>query len=241
MNGACEIEGFNFTMPATSIALDRKARAAVAFVTDGAMRFGHDVVEHSLCAGSVDLSLVRTGRCPLLSQHYRTIDSLLGHVIAAEVHGPVMHCVARFARGPEADRLWDMLQDGFPLSLSVGGEIAHAVQVETSDGSRGFRVTRWKFEELSVVVFGKDKAAFMRSLGPDEDAATMVARMNADAGGARVAAVRNTLHLDEWEQWAVPTGVQLAGKLGVDDAAVCEALKEEVHKRCERFVADLAA
>jgi len=241
MSNPIELAGLSFTMPATSIALDRKARAAVAFITDGAMRFGQDVIEHSLSAGSVDLSLVRKGRCPLLSQHYRTIDSLLGQVIAAEVHGPVMHCVARFARGPEADRLWDMLQDGFPLSLSVGGEIAHAKEEKTSAGARIFRVTRWKFEELSVVVFGKDKAAFMRSLGPDEDAATMVTRMNAAAGGAARAAVRHNLHLDDWEQWAVPTGVQLAGKLGVDDAAVCEALKEEVHKRCERFVADLAA
>jgi hypothetical protein len=241
VSSACEIEGRTFTLPSSVVALDREARAAVAFITDGAMRFGQDVIEHSMSAGSVDLSLVRHGRCPLLSQHYRTIDSLLGQVIAAEVHGPVMHCIARFARGPEADRLWDMLQDGFPLSLSVGGEIAHAEEVVTSAGSRAFRVTRWKLEELSVVVFGKDKAAFMRSLGPDEDAATMVAKMNAAGGGASGAGVRNNLHLDEWQRWAVPTGVMLADKLGVDSAVLCESLSDAVRERCERFVADLAA
>jgi hypothetical protein len=240
MSGSIEIEGRTFTTPSTVVALDRGDRAALALVTGGAVRFGEDWIEESLAAGAVDLSLVRKGRCPLLMEHGYRLDSLLGQVVAAEVNGPLLHCVCRFARGPDADRLWDMLQDGFPLSLSVGARIQHAVVIEGPPGSRTYHVTRWQLREVSVVVFGRDEAAHMRLLGRDEDAATMVARMAAEEGGAARAAVRNNLHLDEWEQWAVPTGVRLAGKLGIDDAAVCEALKEEVHKRCERFVADLA-
>ena len=128
-----------------------------------------------------------------------------------------------------------------PASLSVGVLIQHAIAVEGRSDPRVYRVTRWQLQELSVVVYGKDKAACLRSLGCDEDAATMVARMNAASGGVGRAAVRNNLRLDEWERWPVPAAVRLAEKLGVDDAELCELLDQEVRRRCERFVADLGA
>jgi hypothetical protein len=90
-------------------------------------------------------------------------------------------------------------------------------------------------------VFGKDRSAFMRALGPDEDAATMVARMNAAAGGAREAAVRNALHLDRWERWAIPAGVRLAEQLETDSNPICDLLTAEVRRHCERLISELAA
>ena len=177
MSGSIELEGRIFTFPSAAVALDRGDRAALAFVTGGAVRFGDDLIEESLAAGAVDLSLVRAGRCPLLLEHYCRVDSLLGQVVAAEVHRPVMHCIVRFARGPEPGRLWGMLQDGFPLSLSVGALVRHAEEVEgTPGGSRVYRVTRWQLREISVVVHGKDEAAYLRSLGRDQDGAAMVVR-----------------------------------------------------------------
>ncbi|MFL5334452.1 MAG: hypothetical protein ACJ8H8_14985, partial [Geminicoccaceae bacterium] len=64
MSSACEIEGRTFTLPSSVVALDRGDRAAVALLTGGAVRFGDDLIEDSLAAGAVDLSLVRKGRCP---------------------------------------------------------------------------------------------------------------------------------------------------------------------------------
>jgi hypothetical protein len=241
MSGSIELEGRIFTFPSAAVALDHGDRAALALVTGGAVRFGDDLIEESLAAGAVDLSLVRAGRCPLLMEHGYRVDSLLGQVVAAEVQGPVMHCIVRFARGPDPDRLWGMLQDGFPLSLSVGARIKHAVAVEGPPGSRTYRVTRWQLREVSVVVYGKDEAAHLRSLGHDEDAATMVARMEAAGGGAREAAVRNALHLDQWERWAVPTGVRMAERLNIDSGPVCELLAAEVQQQCKQLISDLAA
>src|SRR5215208_702234 len=152
-----------------------------------------------------------------------------------------MRCIVRFARGPEADRLWEMLQAGFPLSLSVGALIQHAVEAEGPPGPRVYRVTRWQLREVSVVVYGKDEAACVRSLGRDEDAAAMVARMEAADGGPREAAVRNALHLDRWERWAIPAGVRVAERLGADSGPVCEALRVEVQQQCKKLISDLAA
>jgi hypothetical protein len=240
VSSACEIEGRTFTLPSSVVALDRGDRAAVALLTGGAVRFGDDWIEDSLEAGAVDLSLVRQGRCPLLMEHSCRVEYLLGQVLAAEVQGPVMHAVVRFARGPDADRLWGMLEDGFPLSLSAGALVQHAVAVEGSSGARVWRVTRWQLREVSVVVYGKDKDAYLRSLGRDEDAATMVARMNAVAGGAARAAVRHNLHLDDWESWAIPAGVRLAERLGADSGPFCDLLAAEVQQRCEQLISDLA-
>ena len=133
-----------------------------------------------------------------------------------------------------------MLQDGFPLSLSVGALHPARGSGRRGSGPRLYRVTRWRLQELSVVVYGRTRPPTCALLGQDEDAEMMVARMNAAEGGSARAAVRNNLRLDEWERWAVPTAVRLAEKLGVDDAGVRIA-RQEVRQRCEQFVADLAA
>src|SRR4051812_50144307 len=95
----------------------------MAYFTGRAVRLDEDLLEASLDAGAVDLSLVRSERCPLLAEHRCRLENLLGRVIAVEADGPIMRAVVQFARGPEPDRLWAMLQAGFPLSLSIGGAI----------------------------------------------------------------------------------------------------------------------
>ena len=116
----------------------------MAYFTGRAVRLDEDLLEASLDAGAVDLSLVRSGRCPLLAEHRCRLENLLGQVIAVEVDGPIMRAIVQFAHGPEPDRLWAMLQAGFPLSLSIGGSIQHAEVAEELPGSRRlYKVLQW--------------------------------------------------------------------------------------------------
>jgi hypothetical protein len=236
-----EFQGRTFKHPAPVAGIDGDSRVALGWLTGGAVRSGRDLVEDAMQPGAVDLGRVGTGRCPLLVGHLRTVDSLIGAVVAAEQRGPVLVVAARFARGPEADRLWAMLRDGFPLSLSFGARVEHAELVEDRGDHRVIRVARWRLDEVSVVVFGADEAAHLRRFGDGEDAAEAVARMAAAAGGAARAGVSAALHLDRWRGWSTWAGVRLAGRLGVDRDTCCDALDAEVAAHCEQLIADLAA
>jgi hypothetical protein len=218
-------------------------RLALALFGGGSVRMGRDVLRYSLAAGAVDLSLARTGRCPLLVEHGRCLDGLLGAVVAAETDGVLLRAVVRFARGPEPDRLYDLLAQGFPLSLSLGARILHAERTgDDPDGPGGsYTVTHWLLEELSVVVFGKDAEACLRLPEPGEDAAEMVGRMQVKAGDPARAAVRHVLHLDRWEKWGRLTGPKLAVELGLETDTICDALEREVAEHCGRLERDLAA
>ena len=230
------LTGCTFAVPSPLTMVAPDQRLAIAVFTDAAVGFGQDLVAFSLAPGAMDLSLVQTGRCPLLAEHYHRLEALLGQVVAVEVDGPVARALVRFARGPEADRLWELMVAGFPLSLSIGATIQHAEKA-----GAGYRAMRWKLTEISVVVFGRDELAHLRPLGRGEDAAALVARMTASRGGAERAAVHAALHLDRWERWANLAAVRLAEELGVDLHRLGEALAREVAAHGELLLSDLAA
>jgi hypothetical protein len=103
-----------------------------------------------------------------------------------------------------------------------------------------YHVTRWRLEELSVVVWGKDESAHVRLLGRDESPAAMVERMNsADSDPAKAEAAR-ALQLDRWRRWAVPTGMRIADELRADRAELCIALDREVRAQCSDLERDFA-
>ena len=241
MNGAMEFQGRHFVIPApvTAVAADG-AHVALALITGQAVRFGADLVEDAMAPGACDLSLVRAGRCPLLAEHHRCLDALLGRVVAAEIEGAVLTAVVEFAPTPEADRLWGMLSAGFPLSLSAGARIDAAEIVEEHEDGRLIRCSRWRLDEISVCVHGKDPAAHIRRLTWDENATEIVRRMN-DVPEPKRQAVEKALHLDSWRKWALLAGVGMAEDLGVDRDALCDALDERVAAQCERLIGNLAA
>ena len=108
-------ENYTFRMPSTACGIEKDARLALAFFLGWAARFGNDLMEHEIAPSAIDLDLVRSGRCPLLAEHQPALQALLGSVVSAEIEGPMLHRLVRFCRGPEPDRLWALLADGFPL------------------------------------------------------------------------------------------------------------------------------
>ena len=157
---------------------------------------------------------------PLLVEHCRSLDALIGQVVAAELDGPLLRAMVRFAPVPEADRVWTLLQAGFPISLSIGATVQQADVVEEHDDCRVIRCGRWTLSEVSVCVYGRDPAAHLRKLNWDEHAGEIVERMQERAGGAKRAAVEGALHLDRWRKWALGAGLGMAEDLGVDHRAL---------------------
>jgi hypothetical protein len=210
--------------------------------TAAATRHGDIVLVDAFEPAAVDLGLVRAGRCPLLVEHLRRVDYLVGAVVDAWIEDQALHFIARFARGGEADRLWGLLTDGFPLSVSVGAKIlaAEPLGADADGDDRRYRATRWALSEISVCVHGRDEAAEVRCLDRSAEArARLAAKARAAAADARLK-VRHALHLDRWEKWSTGAGVTIAERLGVDRDRLCDALDAEVRRHCERLQAELA-
>src|SRR4051794_34865247 len=161
-----EFEGRRFFAPAMRWGIDASERLALGTFGGGASCFDGQAVAHSVEPGAVDLSLVATGRCPLLIEHCRSLDSLVGQVVTVGPGNGCLKAAVRFARGREADRLWNLLEQNFALSLSIGASVQCAAR--TPDGR--YIATRWRLEEISVCVFGKDQSAELRRLS-DADTA----------------------------------------------------------------------
>lgn len=232
-----EVEGRSFSIPAALTAVSSGDRIALALITGGACRFGNAIVQGTMAPGAVDLSLVRTSRCPLLIDHTLCVESLIGNVIGAQLDDGVLRCLVRFARTAQADQLWRMLKDGFALSLSAGCTIEQAVRVGDLDGAPLFRVARWRLREVSVTVAGRDEQAFVRRLNDNEDAATILSDMQEQDRGHEV---ERALHLDRWRQWATAAGVRMAETLAADRDAVCDALAGEVDRHCASIISDFS-
>jgi hypothetical protein len=131
-----EVEGKWFYAPSPVLAVHEADRLAVAFYSGGVTRVHGDWLTYSLEPGACDFSMVRSGRAPVLVEHMRCVDALLGMILSAELDGGVLRSVVRFGPGKESDRLWGMLVAGFPLSLSLGATIQHAIR-EEKDGPDG--------------------------------------------------------------------------------------------------------
>lgn len=192
--------------------------------------------------GSVDLSFVRTGRLPLLLEHCRVVENLLGSVtsVVPMPDGAALQFQARLARTPWADRVWELMSGGFPLSISIGAKVLAVEESAPEAGSRTYVVTRWCLDEVSVVVHGADEAAHAVIPKPVEfQLSQMEIRARALAGNVD-ALIRHRLHLDRWSGWPDAAAAGLAAELGVDQERARASLQAAVDAQIAGIVADLS-
>jgi hypothetical protein len=236
------LRGTPFVHPAAcwGVAADGD-RVAGAVLSEGAHRLGDDELRYAVEPGCVDLSRVRSGRCPLLLEHRPFLDALAGVLLDAWLEGPLLACTARVARGGAGDDVWNWIGQGLPLSISMGAAIVEAEPAGPSPyGGTSFRVTRWSLRELSVCVHGKDEHAHLRRLDARENRGWLE-RKAAGAPEEARRAVHATLHLDKWETWSTGAGLAIAAGLGADPDRVCDLLEEQVRRQVERLQGELAA
>jgi hypothetical protein len=243
------LEGRSFTVPTSLHGLnhdDPGARLVAGLANAGSVAHGvGHALSYSFAPGAVDLSFARSGRCPILLEHTRAMECLLGVVTDVWADADGLRFVGRLAEGGWADRVWGLLRGGFPLSLSLGARIEDAEPLGPADpagrGPRGFRVVRWKLLEVSICTFGKDEEAHVGCLDRDPDLRERLAERARQAAAAARLAVHRALHLDRWEKWATGAGLAIAAGLGVDHDRVCDLLDEQVRRHVERLQDELAA
>ena len=241
MTDKLEIEGRSFVRTAPIAALSTDGgRYALATLTDNCTRTQGTIVKYDLSPGALDLSLVRAGRCPLLRDHCWTLDNLLGQVISADVVGHAVQCVVRFARTPAADEIWRLIEQRFPLSLSVASTICHYGDGEDFDGERVYVASRWRLREISVVLYGRNEEANIRWFDGAEDAEAVIARHREKAGGEARRRTYAALHLDSWESWGAEAAERIASQLGADLAQLRASMQAEVRGHVNRLLQDLA-
>jgi hypothetical protein len=241
-NASFELQGRRFLAPAIQMGVcqDGEDRLIAAVFTGAPTRHGDDVHEASMEPECVDLTFARSGRMPLLWDHFRTLDNLLGGVIAAWLEEGALHIVARLAHGGESDRAWQLLTSGFALNASWGALHSEAEDIGPSPyGGRTYRLTAWELDEISLVLRGNDPNAAIRVLGKPEGFA-LLARQTSEIANDERSDVFRRLKVPEWRGWVAGAAVAIADELGVPIGRVARALSRQVDRQVVELIAGAA-
>lgn len=110
---------------------------------------GHDPSE-------VELGRLNSGSAPVLKDHRRDVDSMVGTVVSAQLEGRRGRAIVRLADTKEGNSMLSRVRAGEVQSVSVG----YAVHELTPDGDHnGFpvlRATKWEAVEISLVAVPAD-------------------------------------------------------------------------------------
>lgn len=96
-----------------------------------------------------DLSLLNTGRCPVLLDHTQRVQSVVGVVECAWLEDECVWVIARMGFGKAAETAWRNVEGGIWRNVSFG----HSVEDVTRDGNQ-LVVRRWRPFEVSLVWSG---------------------------------------------------------------------------------------
>jgi len=93
-----------------------------------------------------DLGWLNSGRAPLLKDHYRNTDSLVGVIEAAWITGEEALAVVRFGRSPNASAAWEDVQAGVLVNVSMGYSPKRSEVTQ-----EGIVHREWEADEISLV------------------------------------------------------------------------------------------
>jgi hypothetical protein len=99
-----------------------------------------------------DLSLLNSGRAPLLADHANFIEAILGVIESAWIGGDKAFAVARFASTPRAVEACGLVQDGILGNVSMG--FNHPLPSDGEDITptrRPRHIRCWRPHEISLV------------------------------------------------------------------------------------------
>jgi hypothetical protein len=129
-------------------AADPAARRAL-FRASSSTPVRHDGKVGVFDPAGCDLSVLNSGRAPLLLDHSRSVRDVVGVVESAWVEGEAILAVARFGEGGDADLAWQNVRAGAWGNCSLGNMITHVEK----EGS-AFVIKGWVATELSLVPQG---------------------------------------------------------------------------------------
>lgn len=216
-----------FKAPAEVLGIDPGARRALIVLETGepfakAGRW----LRYQMTADACDLSVLNSGRAPLLDSHGYTVSDILGVIecawLEANEHGrTVAKCIARFSRNKSGKAAWKDVHDGILNYSSVGAETIAAEQ----EGDV-LTVRRWKPFEVTLCPLPSNRtcgASVAQDIKSD-DLASMVIRHRAEQTVLREVFERKKLKAAEWLDWAERTAPSLAIAVGADVSTTARAL-----------------
>jgi hypothetical protein len=219
--------------PGVSLSLEseRERLAKCVFSSGSALADGDVCV--TLDPGGANLSVLNSGYAPLLAEHFRSLDHLLGTVIESWRTDDAFAAVVKFARRPQCDEIFNLLLDGHPIGCSQRYTL---VEVEERppllNGTvRHFRVLRWKPTEISIVCQGADEGALVCAMPDYFELAAEVDKRRAARLEAERAERVASLKGDAWRGWALDgAATNLAERLGIAVEFVRPVLLSEVEQ-----------
>jgi hypothetical protein len=168
----------------------------------------------------LDLALLNSGRAPVLLDHYRTCDCLVGVVEQAWVEdGESCYAILRLAETENATRIWSLVRGRFLCNVSIG----FRGRYELEPGTRGARRwTRCLPFEISFVTLPCDWRCGIRAVPVPRRILERRAKAAADlAAGSR----------KSWLAWVPHTAERLASATPQDlPAALRAAVEDELDR-----------
>lgn len=110
---------------------------------------GHDPSE-------VDLSRLNSGSAPVLKDHRRDVDSMVGTVVSAQIEGRRGRAIVRLSDTAEGNSMLSRIKAGEVQSVSVGYAVHELKQAGEHGGYPVLRATKWEAVEVSLVAVPAD-------------------------------------------------------------------------------------
>ncbi|WP_195818728.1 phage major capsid protein [Roseobacter sp. MH60115] len=125
---------------------------------------GWEVLGHA--PGEVDMTRLAAGSAPLLKDHRRDLDAMVGTVERAWIEGGKGQALVRFAQTAAGSEMLARVRAGEVQSVSVGYKVLEHTRVDELDGMPLVRV-RWMPYEISLVAVPADALVGVgRSMSP---------------------------------------------------------------------------
>jgi hypothetical protein len=109
--------------------------------------------------GSLDLSILNSGRAPLLLEHLRPLEFLAGIIEAAWAADGILFARARLAKLPRLADVAALIDAGILVNCSVGMLLQHHA---VADGEGVHTVSRWRPYEVSLCSIPRGWCEFRR-------------------------------------------------------------------------------
>jgi phage head maturation protease len=201
------------------------ARVLLCFATHAMVRLSRCQSPFRLDMAGADLSLLNSGRAPLLADHDRSLGGILGVVETAwiDTEAGAAFAIARFAptdRGQEAQA---MVAASVLANCSMGFAMSPVEELEGGSASAS-TVAWWRPFEVSLVAVPANWHSSVKVAPPG-----LLDRQAAEASAARAKAMRDGMAAQrdrERQAWASTMAPMLAERFGIDPAQAAEALTE---------------
>ncbi len=126
----------------------------IPVLRDTPMGPAYEVLGHD--PGEVDLSRLNSGSAPVLKDHRRNVDSMVGTVVSARIEGRRGRAVVRLSDTPEGSSMLSRIKAGEVQSVSVGYAVHELKPAGEHKGYPVLRATQWEAVEVSLVAVPAD-------------------------------------------------------------------------------------